>query len=291
MQYRVFGRTGWRVSAIGLGCWQLGGQLGEVSEADGIATVHAAIQAGINLFDTADSYGPRRSEEVLGKALSGGRRPHVFVATKVGNLARPDGHPLSFTTPEHIYACCDASLHRLQTDYIDLYQCHIREHPRHDVFLEAFERLLEAGKIRAYGTSSFFPSEIDFFDSHGRCHVAQIPYSVLERDYEADAFALCEARNIGVLVRGPLAQGVLSGKFAPDHQFDDPTRSGWNVGALTSGSWSGWPPPKACVRCQARAGAWPKSRWPSLSRTLRPPAPSRARARPSRCKPTPPRPT
>ena len=230
MQYRVFGRTGWRVSAIGLGCWQLGGQFGAVSEADGIATVHAAIEAGINLFDSADAYGPRRSEEVLGKALAGGRRPHVFVATKVGNLGRPDGHPLSFTTPEHIYACCDASLHRLQTDYIDLYQCHIREHPRHDVFLEAFERLVEAGKIRAYGTSSFFPSEIEFFDSHGRCHVAQIPYSVLERTYETDALPLCQSRDIGVLVRGPLAQGVLAGKFTPDHQFDDPTRSGWNTG-------------------------------------------------------------
>ncbi|MDE2769537.1 MAG: aldo/keto reductase, partial [Chloroflexota bacterium] len=118
MQYRVFGRTGWRVSAIGLGCWQLGGQWGEMAEADGIATVHAAIEAGINLFDSADSYGPRRSEEVLGKALAGARRPHVFVATKVGNLARPDGHSFSYTTPEHIYACCDASLHRLQTDYI-----------------------------------------------------------------------------------------------------------------------------------------------------------------------------
>ncbi|MDE2769221.1 MAG: aldo/keto reductase, partial [Chloroflexota bacterium] len=121
-------------------------------------------------------------------------------------------------------------LHRLQTDYIDLYQCHIREHPRHDVFLEAFERLLEAGKIRAYGTSSFIPSEIEFFDSHGRCQVAQIPYSVLERTYETDALPLCHERNIGVLVRGPLGQGVLAGKFPPDHQFTDPTRTGWNTG-------------------------------------------------------------
>ena len=89
MQYRVFGRTGWRVSAIGIGCWALGGQWGPVSETDAVATVHAAIESGINLFDTADSYGPRRSEEMLGKALAGGRRPHVIVATKVGNLSRP----------------------------------------------------------------------------------------------------------------------------------------------------------------------------------------------------------
>ena len=89
----------------------------------------------------------------------------------------------------------------------------------------------EAGKIRAYGTSSFIPSEIELFDRHGRCEVVQLPYSVLERTYEADALPLCESRNIGVLVRGPLAQGVLSGKFTPDHQFDDPTREGWNVGS------------------------------------------------------------
>ena len=222
MQYRVFGRTGWRVSAIGLGCWQLGGQWGEMAEADGIATVHAAIEAGINLFDSADSYGPRRSEEVLGKALAGGRRPHVFVATKVGNLARPDGHSFSYTTPEHIYACCDASLHRLQTDYIDLYQCHIREHPRHDVFLEAFERLLEAGKIRAYGTSSFIPSEIEFFDSHGRCQVAQTPLQ-RARTHLRDrrSAALPRAQHRRPRSAAPSAQGVLAGKFPPDHQFTD----------------------------------------------------------------------
>ncbi len=231
MQYRVFGRTGWRVSAIGMGCWALGGQWGPVSTADGVAAVHAAIEAGINLFDTADAYGPRRSEELLGRALDGGRRPHVFIATKVGNLASADGHPFSYATPEHVYACCDASLHRLGTDYIDFYQCHVREHPHLDVILEAFERLLEAGKIRAYGTSSFFPQEIELFDRHGRCQVVQLPYSVLDRAHETDALPLCRERNIGTLIRGPLAQGVLSGKFAPDHRFDDPTRSGWNRGA------------------------------------------------------------
>lgn len=214
-----------------MGCWALGGQWGPVSEAQGIATVHAAIEAGVNLFDTADSYGPRRSEEILGRALAGGQRPHVFIATKVGNLSRPDGHSFGYTSPEHIYACCDASLHRMQTDYIDLYQCHIREHPHHEIFLEAFERLLEAGKIRAYGTSSFIVSEIELFDRHGRCQVVQLPYSVLERTHEAAALPFCGEHNIGVLVRGPMAQGVLSGKYGPDDRFDDPTRSGWNAGA------------------------------------------------------------
>ena len=230
VQYRLFGRTGWRVSSIGMGCWALGGQWGPVPESEAIATVHAAIDAGINLFDTADSYGPRRSEELLGKALGKSRRADVFIATKVGNLGRPEGHPLSYTTPEHIYVCCDASLKRLQTDHIDLYQCHIREHPHHEVFLEAFERLLEVGKIRAYGTSSFITDEIELFDRHNRCHVVQLPYSVLDRTYERDVLPLCASHNIGTLIRGPLAQGVLTGKFTRDHVFDDETRADWNSG-------------------------------------------------------------
>ena len=102
MQYRSFGRTGWKVSSIGMGCWALGGQWGPVSESDAASTIHAAIDAGINLFDTADSYGPRRSEELLGKTLKNSDRENVFIATKAGNLGRPEGHPLSFSTPEHI---------------------------------------------------------------------------------------------------------------------------------------------------------------------------------------------
>ena len=247
MQYRSCGRTGWKVSSIGMGCWALGGQWGPVSESDAASTIHAAIDAGINLFDTADSYGPRRSEELLGKTLKNSDRANVFIATKAGNLGRPEGHPLSFSTPEHIYACCDASLHRLQTDYIDFYQCHVREHPHLDVFLEAFEHLLQLGKIRAYGTSSFISDEIKLFDRHARCHVVQLPHSVIDRDYERDILPLCASLNIGTLIRGPLAQGVLTGKFTTDHVFDDETRSGWNTG-------------DAHIRFQARVAAAEKLR-------------------------------
>ncbi len=229
MQYRKFGKTGWDVSAVGMGCWGLSGQWGQVDERLGVETVHAALDAGINLFDTADAYGPRRSEELLGKGLHG-RRHEAIIATKVGNLARQDG-PLSFETPEHVYLCCDASLHRLGTDYIDFYQCHIREHPRHDVFLEAFERLLEAGKIRSYGTSTYIVSEIETFNQHERCAGVQLPYSVIERTYEDDALSFCAAHEIGTLIRGPLAQGVLSGKFSPTTTFEDSVRASWNEGA------------------------------------------------------------
>ncbi|MBM4436448.1 MAG: aldo/keto reductase [Actinobacteria bacterium] len=229
MRYRTFGKTGWQVSAIGMGCWALSGQWGPVEEPQAIATVHAALDAGVNLFDTADAYGPRRSEEFLGKALLGVRH-RAFVATKVGNLARGAGHPLAYTHPEHIYVCCDASLHRLRTDYIDFYQCHIRHHEYRGIFVEAFERLREEGKIRAYGVSSFFPDDIVAFDVHGRCAGVQLPYSVLERAVEQDALPLCAERRIGTLVRGPLAQGVLSGKFTATTVFEDSVRKGWNAG-------------------------------------------------------------
>ena len=229
MKYRKFGKTGWQVSEVGMGCWGLGGQWGPVDGVQAQATVFAALDSGINLFDTSDSYGPRRSEELLGKALVG-ERHQALIATKVGSIGGRDGEPLNYATPEHIYLCCDASLHRLRTDYIDLYQCHVRRHDNRDIFLEAFERLQERGKIRSYGVSSFFTDDVLAFDGHGRCGVVQVPYSVVERDYENDVLPLCAERNIGTLIRGPLAKGVLSGKFAPDTRFDDQARMEWNTG-------------------------------------------------------------
>ncbi len=229
MNYRTFGKTGWQVSEVGMGCWGIGGQWGAVDAVRAQATVFAALDSGINLFDTADGYGPRRSEELLGKALVG-QRHQVFIATKVGSIGGRDGQPLNYATPEHIYLCCDASLHRLRTDYIDLYQCHIRLPEHREIFLEAFERLQERGKIRSYGVSSFFTEDVLAFDRHGRCAVVQVPYSIVERDYENDVLPLCTERNIGTLIRGPLAKGVLSGKFASDATFDDQARTGWNTG-------------------------------------------------------------
>ncbi len=212
-----------------MGCWAFGGKWGQLDSLQATATVHAALDSGINLFDTSDSYGPRRSEDFLGKALVG-QRHHVFIATKVGSIGGQDSEPLSFATPEHIYLCCDASLHRLRTDYIDFYQCHSRRHANRDVIIEAFERLQERGKIRSYGVSSFFTDDVQTFDKHGRCKVVQVPYSVVERDHEDDVLAMCAERNIGTLIRGPLAQGVLSGKFSRDSKFDDETRMNWNAG-------------------------------------------------------------
>ncbi len=234
MQYRVLGKTGWQVSVIGLGTWNIGGQWGEVDYRTALATIWRAYECGINFFDTADAYGepPGRSEELLGKALQGIRQ-EVFIATKVGNWARRHGHPLPYTSPLHIIACCHASLYRLQTDYIDLYQCHIGNptDAEIEVFIEAFEQLKEQGKILAYGISTNSLDALQRFNKHGTCSTCQLDYSILNRAPEKDLLPYCQGQNIGVIVRGPLAKGVLSGKFTPDTVFTDEVRRSWNEGA------------------------------------------------------------
>jgi myo-inositol catabolism protein IolS len=230
MQYRDLGKTGWRVSAVGMGCWGIGGQWGPVEEQEAITTVHKALDCGITLFDTADAYGLGESERRLGKALHD-RRDRALIATKVGNFGRRLGHPLSYATPQHVYLCCDASLHRLQTDTIDLYQCHIGSLADPTIFLEAFETLRQQGKIRAYGISSDSVDVVKQFDRDGNCAAVQINYSILSRGAEKALLPLCAERNIGVLLRGPLAKGLLAGKFSRESTFSDSVRSSWNEGA------------------------------------------------------------
>lgn len=230
MQYRRLGKTGWQVSTISMGCWGIGGQWGPVAEAEAIRTIHAARDLGINLFDTADAYGSGVSEELVGKALRE-RRGEVYIATKVGNFGRRQDVPLSYTSPLHIYLCCDASLGRMKTDYIDLYQCHIGDLADPSIFLEAFERLVEQGKIRAYGISTDSLAVAQAFNRLGTCAAVQLNYSLLNRAPEPELLPWCAANDIGTLLRGPIAQGVLAGKFTPESRFDDIVRVGWNEGA------------------------------------------------------------
>jgi myo-inositol catabolism protein IolS len=229
MRYRTLGKTNWQVSAVSMGCWGIGGQWGPVEEAEAIRTIHSAVNLGVNLFDTADSYGLGVSEELVGKAL---RDKHngVYIATKVGNFARRQQQPLSFAIPEHVYLCCDASLGRMQIDTIDLYQCHIGDLQDPTVFLEAFDRLIERGKIRQFGISTNSLKVLEAFNRDGRCAAAQINYSILNRSAERDILPYCREHNIGTLIRGPLAQGVLAGKFTPETTFSDSVRTSWNDG-------------------------------------------------------------
>ncbi len=226
MQLRNLGKSGLRVSAVGLGCNNFGGRIDlEASR----RVVNRAIDLGITLFDTADAYGLGRSEELVGRALRD-RHDGVYVATKVGNFARRLGSPLSYDTPHHIYLCCDASLGRLKRDTIDLYQCHLGDLADPTVFLEAFERLVERGKIRAYGISTNSLAVAQAFNGLGTCAAVQLNYSLLNPAAARDLLPWCAANDIGTLIRGPLAQGLLAGTFTAATRFDDSVRTGWNEG-------------------------------------------------------------
>ena len=229
MKLRRLGKTGWDVSAVSMGCWALGGQWGAVSERQAVATVHAAMDAGVNLFDTADSYGLGQSELFLGKALAD-RRGAAYVATKVGNWARRAGDPPGLKTIYSIIGGCHASLYRLGIDTIDLYQCHLAapEHP--EIFVEAFELLKQQGKIRHYAISTNDLGALQALDVNGQCAACQINYSILNRSAERDILPYCRDHDIGVLLRGPLAQGLLAGKFGEDTRFEDSVRADWNPG-------------------------------------------------------------
>ena len=229
MKYRRLGKTGWDVSAVSMGCWGIGGQWGEVSERQAIRTVHAALDAGVSLFDTADSYGLGQSEILLGKALAD-RRSAGYVATKVGNWARRQDDPPGLKSIYSIIGCCHASLYRLGMDTIDLYQCHVGSPERPEIFVEAFELLKEQGKIRHYAISTNDLSALKSLDVNGQCAACQINYSILNRTAERDILPHCRDQDIGVLLRGPIAQGLLTGKFDETTRFDDMVRSGWNPG-------------------------------------------------------------
>ena len=206
MQLRRLGNSSLMVSPIGVGFWGIvgGDYWGAQDETDTISTVRAALDAGINFFDTAEGYGNGYSEEMLGRALKG-RRNEAIIATKVsaGNLA-----------PGDIRAACEGSLTRLQTDTIDLYQVHW---PSRDVpFEDSMATLLElqrAGKIRVIGVSNF--GELDMPDmlQCGRYDANQLPYSLLWRAIEFDIQPQCVERKISVLPYSPLNQALLTGRY------------------------------------------------------------------------------
>jgi myo-inositol catabolism protein IolS len=207
MEYRRLGSSTLEVSVFGLGCWPFAGGAvwGEQDDGDSIATVHAALDEGINFFDTAEGYEAGRSEQVLGQALVG-RRAEAMIATKVSpnHLAAQD-----------VIAACEQSLRNLQTDYIDLYQIHW---PNWEIPLAetagALERLKSQGKIRAIGVSNFGVQDLTALLE--LCDVVsdQLPYSLLWRVIEHEILPLCRTRSVGVICYSPLAQGLLTGRYA-----------------------------------------------------------------------------
>ena len=217
MDYRRLGRTDIEVSRIAMGCWAIADEAnwGVQSEGDAVEAVRTALEVGINFFDTAELYGNGLSEQLLGKALRE-RREEAVIASKVGpdHLAGAD-----------LQSACERSLRHLNTDWIDLYQVHwpSAEVPMAET-TAALERLREQGKIRAIGISNFGPLDQSEFLGLGRCESNQLPYSLLWRAIEFGLLDECAANEISVLPYCPLAQGLLTGKFASVDEVPQPRR-------------------------------------------------------------------
>jgi aryl-alcohol dehydrogenase-like predicted oxidoreductase len=227
MEYRPLGRTGVSVSPLCLGAMMFGA-FGNPDHDASIEIVHRALDAGINFIDTADFYSGGESEEILGKALAGGRREHVVLATKFGLPFGADPNQRG-TSRRWITEAVEGSLRRLQTDWIDLYQVH-RLDPAVDIdeTLGALSDLVHAGKIRAFGASTVAPSEIVEAQwtaerrGRERFRTEQPPYSILARAAEYDVLPTCLRHGMGVLTYSPLAGGWLSGGYRKGREITGP---------------------------------------------------------------------
>lgn len=214
--------AGLHFSRIGLGTWAMGGWMwGGTDEQESIRTIHSAIDRGITLIDTAPVYGFGTSEEIVGKALaSDGLRQRVVIATKVG-LDWAMGEPFRNATRARIFAEVEASLKRLRTDVIDIYQVHWPD-PMTPISetASAMAALLHQGKIRAIGVSNFSPQQMNEFGRIAPIHTAQPPYNLFEREIEKDVLPYCAWDGIAVLAYGAICRGLLSGRMNPDTRFE-----------------------------------------------------------------------
>jgi aryl-alcohol dehydrogenase-like predicted oxidoreductase len=227
MQYRNLGRTGIKVSPYGLGALMFATQVGNPDPEDSIRIIHQALDAGINLVDTADAYGD--SEEVVGRALKG-RRDNVVLTTKVGRPIGTDPNQQG-ASRRWIITAAEGSLRRLQTDHIDVYQIH-RPDPGTDIeeTLSALTDLVRSGKIRAFGTSGMPASNL--VEAHWvaerrgleRFRTEQPPYSILNRSIEREVLPVAQRYGMGILAWGPLGQGMLTGRVRRG-QDNDVTRA------------------------------------------------------------------
>jgi aryl-alcohol dehydrogenase-like predicted oxidoreductase len=223
MRYRTLGQTGIKVSPYALGALMFATRVGNPEPEDSIKVIHKALDAGINLVDTADAYGD--SEEVVGRALKG-RRDNVVLATKFGRPTGTDPNQQG-ASRRWIMTAVENSLRRLQTDHIDLYQLH-RPDPDTDIeeTLSALTDLVRSGKIRAFGSSALPASNLVeahwTAERHGleRFRTEQPPYSILNRGIEREVLPVAERYGMGVLVWGPLGQGMLTGRVRRGQEND-----------------------------------------------------------------------
>jgi aryl-alcohol dehydrogenase-like predicted oxidoreductase len=231
MEYRAFGRTGVQVSVLCLGCMMFGGRTGPE---ESYAIIDRALDAGINFLDTANVYSRGRSEEVTGQALKrNGKRDRVVLATKVHGRMADDDPNAQGTSRRHIIAECEASLRRLGTDYIDLYQLH-RPRPEIaiDETLRALDDLVRAGKVRYIGTSTFAAWQLvealwaakELGLNRFVCE--QPPYNILDRRVERELVPMAQTYGFALIPWSPLGGGLLTGKYRRDSPAPEGTRYG-----------------------------------------------------------------
>jgi aryl-alcohol dehydrogenase-like predicted oxidoreductase len=227
MDYRPLGRTGVSVSQLCLGAMMFGA-FGNPDHDDAIKIIHKALDAGINVIDTADGYSAGESELILGKALAGGRRESVVLAVKFGVPFDQDRNHRG-ASRRWITEAVEGSLGRLQTDWIDLYQVGVPD-PNTDIdeTLGALSDLVRAGKIRSFGASKVPASQVVEAQwvadrrGHGRFRTEQPPYSMLTRAIEYDLLPTCLRHGMGVLAYSPLAGGWLSGRYRKGREVSGP---------------------------------------------------------------------
>lgn len=220
MKMNRLGNSELHVGEVGLGCMSLG-----TDEGRAVSLIHEALDAGVNLLDTADIYDNGRNEEIVGQAISG-RRDQVVLSTKVGNRQREEGDSGSGwawdPSKKHILSAVHDSLRRLGTDYIDLYQLHggMIDDPI-DETIEAFEQLKRDGLIRAYGISSIRPNVIREYAARSGIASVMNPYSIVDRRAEEEVLPLLAGKGISVIARGPLASGALAANRRPSKALPD----------------------------------------------------------------------
>lgn len=208
MEFRQLGKDGPQVPVIGLGAWPIGGGMGRVDEQNAIATIHASIEHGITLIDTAQMY--RDSEAIIGRALKNGWRERCFIASKVsGDYSRAG-----------IRAAIENSLRMLNVEYVDLYQIHSwrPEYPVEES-MDEMAKLRQEGKTRCIGVSNYNAEQMRRALAVARFHSNQPRYNLFDREIEAEDIPFCEREGIGILGHSPLAKGLLGGRYTPDSTF------------------------------------------------------------------------
>ncbi len=222
MEYRPFGRSGMEVSAIGFGCWELGGSYGHIEEGEVIAAIHRAMDLGINCFDTAQAYGFGKSEALLAKGL-GERRKEVILVTKFGvNYKDSDRSKGRDGRRDRAMESIEASLGFLNTDYVDVYLIHWpdRETPFEET-MRAVEDIVQQGKARFVGVSNFRAEEVAECMETRRVDVGQYGYNLFDRRQEREAFPYCLEQEVGMMGYGSLAHGLLAGTFDETTTFGE----------------------------------------------------------------------